>query len=548
MQLAPFRHPIFRDIWIASLVSNLGGLIQSVGASWLMTSLHASPAVISLVQAANTLPIMLLSLVAGAIADNSDRRRLMLVSQVFLLVVSAILAALSFVDWITPASLLAFTFLVGCGTAFNGPAWQSLVGEMVPRIEIPAAVALNSVGFNIARSVGPAIGGFIVAAFGAFVAFAANAVSYVGLIVVLARWNPPVQPRLLPPETLGSAMAAGIRYVAMSPRIGVVMLRGAVFGTAGISVQALMPLVARDLIHGGPLTFGVLLGGFGIGAVGGAFLGGELRSRNVASERIVQIAFLGSAVCAASTAVSDTLAVGTLAMLVGGGSWVLALAGFNAAVQLSAPRWVVGRALALYQMATFGGMALGSWIWGVVADHQGMPAALLWSAAALVAGAALGLRLPVPNTVAINLDPRQWDEPSIALDIRPRSGPIVVTIEYVIRQQDVVQFLAVMASRRRIRLRDGAKHWHLLRDLAEPSIWVERYHTPTWQDYVRHNQRLTLADVSISETLRDLHQGDGPPRVRRMIERQTTFAAARDLPVEEHVPHHINDSSGDVLG
>jgi MFS family permease len=326
------------------------------------------------------------------------------------------------------------------------------------------------------------------------------------------------------------------------------MLRGAVFGAAGISVQALMPLVARDLILGGPLTFGVLLGGFGIGAVGGAFLGGELRGRNVSSERIVQIAFLGSAVCAALTAISGSLALGTISMMIGGGSWVLALAGFNSAVQLSAPRWVVGRALALYQMATFGGMALGSWIWGVVAEDVGLSAALLWSAGALVAGAALGLRFRVPDVVAMNLDPRQWNEPSIELDIRPRSGPIVVTIEYVIRQQDVVQFLSVMATRRRIRLRDGAKHWHLLRDLSQPSIWIERYDTPTWQDYVRHNQRLTQADISISETLRDLHQGAEPPRVRRMIERQTTWAAAHDLPIGGHVPGRLRDSRGDALG
>ena len=547
MQLAPFRHRIFRDIWIASLVSNFGGLIQSVGASWLMTSLGASAGLISLVQAANTLPIMLLSLAAGAISDNFDRRRLMLASQLFLLAVSTVLAVFSYVGWLTPMSLLFFTFLVGCGTAFNGPAWQSLVGDMVPRTEIPAAIALNSIGFNIARSVGPAIGGIIVATAGAFTAFAVNAVSYFGLIAVLARWNLSTPPRMLPPETLGRAMAAGIRYVFMSPRIGVVMLRGAVFGTAGISVQALMPLIARDLIQGGPLTFGLLLGGFGIGAVGGAFLGGEFRVRGVHAERTVQIAFLGSAVCAVLAALSSSSSVTIAAMMIGGGSWVLALAGFNASVQLSTPRWVVGRALALYQMATFGGMALGSWVWGVVAEQAGSANALLVSAVALVAGAALGLWFAVPDTEPVNLDPRKWDEPMVALDIRPRSGPIVVTIEYDIQQTDVVEFLRVMSSRRRIRLRDGARHWTLLRDLAEPSIWIERYHSPTWHDYIRHNQRQTQADMAISETLRALHRGLEPPKVRRMIERQTTWATAVDEPMEDHLPS-LRDSRGDALG
>lgn len=542
MQLAPFRHRIYRDIWVASLASNFGGLIQSVGASWLMVSLHASPGVISLVQAATTLPIMLFALMAGAIADNADRRKVMFAAQLFLFAVSILLAVASYLDALTPVSLLAFTFLIGCGTAFNGPAWQSLVGEMVPRTEIPAAVALNSVGFNLARSVGPAIGGVIVASLGAFAAFAVNAVSYIGLLAVLARWKPAIQPSPLPPERLASAMGAGIKYVLMSPTIGVVILRGAAFGVAGIAVQALLPVVARDLVQGGPLTFGLLLGGFGIGAVGGAILGGELRGRSIAAEVIVRIAFCGSAVSAAVIGSSASAALSFAAMIVGGGSWVLALSSFNASVQLSAPRWVVGRALALYQMATFGSMALGSWMWGSIADHIGTGPALLGSAAALLCGAALGLRFRVPDTADMNLDPRGWDEPMISLDIRPRSGPIVVTIEYVIRQEDVIPFLGAMASRRRVRIRDGARNWTLLRDLSIPSIWIERYETPTWQDYIRHNKRLTKADIAIAETLRSLHQGPEPPRVRRLIERQTTLRAAMDLPMEQHLPTRVHDS------
>ncbi len=547
MQLAPFRHRIYRDIWIASLVSNFGGLIQSVGASWLMVSLHASPGVISLVQAATTLPIMLFALMAGAIADNADRRKVMLSAQLFLFAVSVVLAVTSYFDALTPVSLLAFTFLIGCGTAFNGPAWQSLVGEMVPRTEIQAAVALNSVGFNLARSVGPAIGGAIVASLGAVAAFSVNAVSYIGLLVVLSKWKPATQPNPLPPELLASAMGAGLKYVMMSPPIGVVILRGAAFGVAGIAVQALLPVVARDLVQGGPLAFGLLLGGFGIGAVGGAFLGGELRQRSVPAEVIIRLAFCGSAFSAAVIGTSPFASLSFAAMLVGGGSWVLALSGFNASVQLSAPRWVVGRALALYQMATFGGMAFGSWMWGYVADHLGVGSALLGSAIALMGGAALGWRFRVPDTADMNLDPRGWDEPLISLDIRPRSGPIVVTIEYVIRQDDVIAFLNAMASRRRVRIRDGARNWTLLRDLSSPSIWIERYETPTWQEYIRHNKRLTQADIAISQTLRTLHQGAEPPRVRRLIERQTTIGAAMDLPMEDHLPTRVHEGR-DTLG
>jgi MFS family permease len=519
--LAPFRHRIFLVVWVASLASNFGGLIQSVGAAWLMTSIGASADLIALVQASTTLPIMLFSLMAGAIADNFDRRKLMLASQAFLLVVSVALTLCAYFGLVTPWLLLAFTFLVGCGTAFNGPAWQSLVGEMVPRSDLPAAIVLNSMGFNIARSVGPALGGMIVAAVGAFAAFAINAVSYLGLIVVLARWRPVRAPRVLPPESLGSAMAAGIRYVAMSPHLSVVLVRGAVFGLAAIAVQALMPLVARDLIRGGPLTYGLLLGAFGIGAVGGALLSTRLR-QVLSLEALVRMAFLSFAVCATVVGLSSFALLTIIAMTLGGASWVLALSSFNATVQLSSPRWVVGRALALYQMATFGGMAFGSWIWGMAAEQYGAADALLMAAGVLVAGAALGRWLPLPEQITLNLDPLdRWTEPHLAVDLLPRSGPVVITIEYTIREADVVAFLIVMAERRRIRRRDGARHWTLLRDLENPQIWIERYRNPTWLDYVRHNQRITQADAAVGERLRELHQGPDQPRVRRMIERQT---------------------------
>jgi MFS family permease len=542
--LQPFRHRIFRDVWIASLLSNFGGLIQSVGAAWLMASISPSADLVALVQASTTLPIMLFSLVAGAIADNFDRRKLMLASQVFLLMVSVALTLFSYFGLVTPWLLLGFTFLVGCGTAFNGPAWQSLVGEMVPRPDLPAAITLNSMGFNIARSVGPAIGGLIVGAAGAFAAFAANAVSYIGLIVVLARWRPATPPRVLPPEPLGGAMAAGLRYVAMSPNIEIVLLRGAVFGLAAISVQALMPLIARDLIHGGPLTFGLLLGAFGMGAVGGAFISARLRQA-LSAEALTRSAFIGFAACASIAGLSSLPILTVIAMAIGGASWVLALSSFNATVQLSAPRWVVGRALALYQMATFGGMAFGSWIWGAIAETWGPADALLISSVTLVAGAALGLRFPLPELKSLNLDPLdRWTEPKTALDIRPRSGPIVVTIEYLIRQQDVVAFLSVMAERRRVRRRDGARHWTLLRDLENPELWIERYHTPTWLEYVRHNQRMTHADAVVGERLRALHQGPDRPRVHRMIERQTGWMTWDIDPPARDMAAPLTDPTG----
>ena len=297
-------------------------------------------------------------------------------------------------------------------------------------------------GFNLTRSVGPAIGGAIVAAAGAAAAFAVNAVSYLALIFVLLRWQPTVQANALPRETIGPAMAAGLRYVAMSPNIGKVLLRGFVFGFTAISILALLPLVARDIIKGGPLLYGVLLGSFGIGAVGGALLSGRLR-QVLSSEWCVRLAFIGFALCAAVAGLSADPWLTCAALMIGGANWVIALSLFNVTVQLSTPRWVVGRALSLYQTATFGGMALGSWSWGLAAEDYGPDKALLASAALMIVGAALGLKwFGLPDQALLNLDPlNRWKEPQIALDLKPRSGPIVIMIEYIIREQDTAEFL-----------------------------------------------------------------------------------------------------------
>ncbi|AZO53117.1 MULTISPECIES: MFS transporter [unclassified Mesorhizobium] len=534
--LAPFRHGIFRAVWSASLVSNFGGLIQGVGAAWMMTTIATSPYQVALVQASTTLPIMLFALVAGAIADSFDRRKVMLVAQTFMLVVSMLLTAFTYLDLITPWTLLAFTFLIDSGTALNSPSWQASVGDIVPRNKVPAAVALNSMGFNLTRSVGPAIGGIIVAAAGAAAAFAANAVSYVGLIVVLARWKPDLPVSALPRESLGAAMGAGLRYVAMSPNIGKVLVRGAAFGFSAGAVLALLPLVARDVVKGDALTYGIMLGAFGIGAVGGALISVRLRQL-LSSETMVRCAFAGFAACAFNAAISQHAWQTSLGLLVGGACWVIALSHFNVTVQMATPRWVVGRVLSVYQTATFGGIALGSWIWGVVADAHGAETALIAAAIAMLAGGAIGLVLPLPQQQVLNLDPlNRFKEPHLALDLKPRSGPIAIMIEYVIRREDEAEFLATMAERGRIRRRDGARNWTLARDLENPSIWIEHYHTPTWLEYVRHNGRITHADAMVGERLRALHSGDEPPRVRRVIERPTTAGTAL-VPAKGPIEH-----------
>lgn len=520
-QLSPFRYPAFTSIWTASLASNMGTQLQMVAAGWMMTSLTSSHDMVALVQSAATLPIMIFALLAGAFADNFDRRHVMLAAQTFMLVAAFGLALLTWAGMLTPWLLLAFTFLIGSGRALYNPSWQASVGDLVPRKELPQAVLLNSMGFNMTRSVGPAIGGIIVAVAGAAMAFALNAASFVVMLAALARWRPPVKDSSLPRENIGRAISDGVGYVAMSPNIQRVILRGLFFGCSSVSVLALLPVVTRDLLGGGAMTYGLMLGAFGIGAIGGGFANAWLKA-HFSVEARARMGFIALAVALVWMGLSTNPWLSAPALAIAGSCWVLTLSLFNATVQLSAPRWVVGRAISIYQSGIFGGMALGSWAWGVLSDGTSIPFALASAAVVLVVGALLGLIAPMPQTENIDLDPlNRFREPQLQLDLTARSGPVAVMIDYEIRQEDVPEFLSIMSTRRRIRLRDGARRWALLRDLEDPRLWTESYHVATWTEYVRHNMRRTMADADTLDRLRALHQGEGPPRVHRMIERPT---------------------------
>ncbi|MBV8803601.1 MAG: MFS transporter, partial [Sinobacteraceae bacterium] len=412
--LAPFHSRIFAMIWTASLISSLGSLIQTVGASWLMTSIAPSADMVALVQSSTALPIMLLSLVSGATADIWDRRLLMLFAQTLMLVVALTLTVIGYMGQITPWTLLSLTFLLGCGTALYSPAWQSSVGEQVPRAELPAAVSLNSLAFNIARTTGPAIGGIIVAKAGPPAAFLINGISYVGLIVVLAVWRRPKPVAFLPPENMIMAMGAGLRYARLAPDIRTVLIRGAIFGLLGSSIWSLMPLVARDLIGGNAVTYGVLLGAFGSGAVLGALGSTALRKRYT-NEVIVEASTVAYGLGAILTAISSWHALSMVALMLGGASWVLALSTFNVTVQISSPRWVVGRTVSIYQMVTFGGLAIGSWLSGIVANELSLVICLVSSGTLMVISSLLCRKLPLRQPEGLNLVPsRTWSSESRA--------------------------------------------------------------------------------------------------------------------------------------
>ncbi|WP_410218080.1 MFS transporter [Paracoccus sp. (in: a-proteobacteria)] len=527
---APFGYRDFRLLWGATLISNFGGLVQAVGAAWLMTQLTDSATLIALVQASNTLPVMLLAIASGALADIFDRKTLLMTALIAMSVISVALAVVAWSGGLTPWLLLGFTFLLGAGQAVYNPPWQASMGDLVRREDLPAAVSLNSVGFNLMRSVGPAAGGFIVAVFGAAVAFAVNAVSYLPLLAVMSRWKPQLAPRVTTPEPFMAAMGAGLRYVALSPNLIRVMVRGALFGFAAIAVLALLPLVAQSHPEGGSLLFGGLLGCYGVGAIGGALMNPRLRAR-MDNEHLVRMAFCGFALSAVVLGQTQSVWLHALVMMPAGASWVLALSLFNVTVQLSTPRWVVARALAMYQTATFGGMAAGAWAWGGLAGSQGLDTALTTGGIVLALGALIGVWLRAPEFGAVDLDPaNRFREPELALDLRGRSGPILVMVDYRIDQADVPEFLRLMRQRRNIRRRDGARNWALLRDLEHPDQWSESYHIATWDEYVRHNLRRTKSDAEVTVALRALHRGDGDPLVHRMIERHNV-SPLDDLPL-----------------
>lgn len=390
--LAPFRYPAFRAIWIANLASNMGSMIQSVAAAWLMTEITNSHVLIALVQASATIPILLLAVFAGAIADNFDRRRVMLAAQTGMLIVSALLTLTTYLDAITPLSLLFFTLAVGCGTALNGPAWQASVRLQVGPRDLPQAIALNTIAYNLARSVGPALGGLLISIVGTAAAFGLNAISYIVLIVVLLRWHPETTQRRR--TSMLTAIAAGIRFCAQSDPVRRVLIRGFAFGFGAAGFQALLPSLVRDRLHGTEVIYGLCLAAFGAGSIFGALLVSSARHR-WGSDRVVTAASLIFAAAMLPVALTTSLQWVIVAAFVAGGAWVSTLTTLNVVMQLRSPEEILGRCLSIYQAVTFGAMALGAYTLGLIADLASLPAAILISAGWLILSA-LVLRFVAP--------------------------------------------------------------------------------------------------------------------------------------------------------
>jgi predicted MFS family arabinose efflux permease len=496
--LGPLSLPVFRALWIAALASHIGAAIQTVGAQWTMTMLAPSPQMVSLVATAAMLPMVLLALPAGALADTVDRRVLMLVSQIIGACAAALLAALSFAGHITPIGLLALTSLVGVSVALHQPAWQASIGDLVPRPHVPAAVSLNVLAFNTARSIGPAIGGALIAATNPSATFLLNALSFAGLIVVLATRALPRTERRHPPERVMSAMAAGVRFVGMSPQLQRIFVRGSLFGLGASALHSLLPLIARTRLAGGPMSFGALMGAFGLGSFVGAIAATRVRS-NIGGNRLLALATIGYAAATLIVAFSSRLMLSIPFSFVAGAAWIFVLTTTRTAVQLCSPRWVVGRAVSLGQVASFGCMALGAAGWGAIAARVGLDNALGIAAAFLVASTLLHRRVPLPvvenDEIAMH-SPAQVPAPGVALG--DHSGPIVITIEYRVAAYDAQQFLVLTSELGRARRRNGATHWCLQQDIDQPEVWIERIESSTWIDHVRRLDRYTAAERALA--------------------------------------------------
>jgi MFS family permease len=514
---APFRRPMFRALWTASLASNLGTWIQNVGAAWLMTSLAPEPLIVSLVQVASSLPFFLLAIPAGALADVVDRRRLTLWALGWLTAVTALLAGLAFADLTGPGALLAFTFAIGVGSALLGPALAAIIPDLVPRDEIQSAVSLNGISMNVARAAGPAIGGLVVAAAGVGATFALNAASFLAVWVVLQRWRPAPLERKLPPEDLFGAMRAGVRYVRHSPALHTVLARTGTFVLPASAVWALLPLYARGELGLGAAGYGVLLGFFGAGAViCGLFLP-RLRSR-FGAERVVTAAAFGFALSQLALGRFPSFAAAAAALLVAGATWLSTFSTLTAAAQMSLPSWVRARGLATHMLVLFGGLAAGSAAWGAIAGAVGVRQSFELAAVAVALGRAASWRSVLRDDAGLDLAPAtRWPDPEIVRTFEPDRGPALVTVEYQIDPADAEPFARAMRALRSIRLRDGAIRWGLWDDVAQNGRFLESFVVESWLEHLRQHERITAADRAVQAIAHAFHRGSGPPHVRHFV-------------------------------
>lgn len=514
---AAFRHRAFTVIWIATVVSNIGTWMYNAASGWLMVSLNSDALLVSLVQVATSLPMFLFALAAGALADILDKRRFLIGVEAATTLLSAIFAAMVEFGHVTPGTLLLFMFLIGAGGALSAPAWQSVVPQLVPAQDLASAVAANSVGINISRAVGPALAGTIIGLAGIAAPFWLDALSNLGVIGALLWWRAPLTgASRLPAERFASAMRTGFRHARHNPHLRATLIRAVAFFLFASAYWALLPLVARNQIAGGPALYGVLLGAIGAGAVGGAFALPWAKSR-LGPDRMVVAATVGTAVSLVLFGLARVPIVALVASILAGASWIAVLANLNVSAQVALPDWVRGRGLAIFVTVFFGSMTLGSGVWGEVADIAGLPLTHFIAAAGALLAIPLTRRWKLQTGAGVDLTPSMhWPVPVVTHEIESDRGPVLVTVEYRLTSaKDRNAFLTALERLAHERRRDGAYAWGVFEDTAENGRFLETFLVESWIEHLRQHERVTHADRVLQEHIHRLLQH--MPAVRHLI-------------------------------
>ncbi len=515
---SPFGYRAFALLWGATLISNIGTWMHEVGASWLMTTLNSSPAVVSLVQAATTLPVFLFALYAGTLADRLDKRKMLIVVNIFLLAIITVLTFLVHFELITPLLLILFTLAIGTGTAFMAPAWQAIVPALVPRDALQPAIALNSMGINISRAIGPALAGVLIAAVGLSAPFALNALSHLVIIIALLMWkNTSTTTRTSQP--VFNAMMTGMRHVAHNGPLKATLVRSFSFFIFASAYWALLPLVVRNIEDGGATLYGLLLTLIGTGAVLGALALPKLRGR-FESNTVAAGGTVGTAIAMALLALSPNPEIACAAALLGGFSWIAVLTTFNVSAQTALPNWVRARGLAINLMVFFGSMAVGAALWGQVATVSSTSIALLISAIGLLVGLLLTRRFELGQGETLDLTPSMhWPAPDVQLpeDGLGDRGPVMVEVEYRIRPEDTKAFLKAIHEWSGERWRDGAYEWRIFQSAEDPTLWVEAFLVSSWEEHMAQHDRVSNQDKVLHESVQAFDQRPDGPVVRHLI-------------------------------
>jgi MFS family permease len=514
---SPFRHTNFAVLWTATVIANIGTWMYNAASGWLMTSLNPDPFVVSMVQVATTLPMFLFAVPAGALADIVDKRRFLIGAEVLTTAVSAVFAAIVALQLANPFNLLLFTFLIGAAGAITAPAWQSIVPQLVPKQDLQPAIAVNSVGFNISRAVGPALGGLIVAGIGIAAPFWLNAASNLGIVGALLWWRAPKgSTSRLPVERFGSAIRTGFRHARNNPHLRATLIRGAAFFLFASAYWALLPLVARTQVAGGPELYGFLLGAIGAGAVGAAFILPWLKTK-LGPDRTVATGTVGTAMALLLFAFARDAATALAACLIAGASWIAVLASVNVSAQVALPEWVRGRGLAIFITTFFGTLTAGSAIWGKVAGIAGLPLAHILAAVGALIAIPLTWRWKLQTGARLDLTPSlHWPTPIVAGEIEHDRGPVLVTIEYKIDAKNREPFLAALERVAQERRRDGAYAWGVFEDTAEQGRILETFLVESWLEHLRQHERVTNADRVLQETV-GRFQTEGTPKITHFV-------------------------------